>query len=130
MPTITNGKSIFVRPTKISFVVQGASKRAAAKLFNIGEDTIYRWMRLNKLGDLSARKHSNFPTKVPIETLRKYVEKHPDHTLKEIGMAVGLHTSKVWKHLKTLKLTRKKRPHSIKNVPKQSVQNLSKTYQQ
>ena len=74
----------------ISFVGQGRSKRKAAKLFNMGEDTIYRWIRRDKLGDLAPKKRTEFPTKVPLEKLRKYVEDHPDHTLKEIGIAVGL----------------------------------------
>ena len=61
-----------LRQKVISFVTQGGSKREAAKVFNIGEDTIYRWLRLNKLGDLSAKKRTDFPTKIPLETLRKY----------------------------------------------------------
>lgn len=116
--------SLDLRKKVISFVAQGGSKRTAAKLFNMGEDTIYRWIRRDNLGDLAPKKRTEFPTKVPLEKLRKYVEDHPDHTLKEIGIAVGLHTSKVWKHLKTLKLTRKKRLHSTKNVTKQNVLSL------
>ena len=116
--------SLDLRKKVISFVAQGGSKRTAAKLFNMGEDTIYQWIRRDKLGDLAPKKRTEFPTKVPLEKLRKYVEDHPDHTLKEIGIAVGLHTSKVWKHLKTLKLTRKKRLHSTKNVTKQNVLSL------
>jgi transposase len=110
--------SLDLRKKVISFITQGVSKREAAKVFNIGEDTIYRWIRLAKSGDLSAKKRTDFPTKVPLETLRQYVETHPDHTLKEIGQAVKLSASKVWKHLKKLDLTRKKRPHFTKNVTK------------
>ncbi len=108
--------SLDLRKKVISFVTKGGSKREAAKLFNIGEDTIYRWIRRDKLGDLAPRKRTDFPTKIPLETLRKYVEDHPDHTLKEIGQAVNLSGSKVWKHLKKLNLTRKKRPRSTPNA--------------
>ena len=93
-------------------------------MFDIGEDTIYRWMRLNKLGDISAKKRKDFPTKIPLETLRKYVEKHPDHILKEIGQAVGLSASNVWKHLKKLDLTRKKRSRSTQNVAQNNAPNF------
>ena len=116
--------SLDLRKKVISFVAQGGSKRAAAKMFDIGEDTIYRWMRLSKLGNLAPKKRTDFPTKIPLETLRKYVEDHPDHTLKEIGEAVNLSASKVWKHLKKLNLTRKKRLHSTKNVTKQNALSL------
>lgn len=118
--------SLDLRKKVIFFVTQGGSKRAAAKMFNIGEDTIYRWLRLNKLGDLSPKKRIDFPTKIPLETLRKYVEEHPDHTLKEIGLAVGLHASKVWKHLKKLNFTLKKRPRFMQNVAPNSVLNFKK----
>jgi len=118
--------SLDLRKKVISFVTKGGRKREAAKLFNIGEDTIYRWIRQNKSGDLSPKKRTHFPTKVSIETLRKYVEDHPDHTLKEIGQAVKLSASKVWKHVKKLGLTLKKRPHSTVNVMKKNVKNLYK----
>ena len=110
--------SLDLRQKVISFISQGGSKREAAKVFNIGEDTIYRWQRRHKLGDLNPKKRTNFQTKVPLETLCKYVEEHPDHTLQEIGQAVNLSASKVWKHLKKLGITRKKRPHYTKNVTK------------
>jgi len=116
--------SLDLRNKVISFISQGGSKREAAKMFDIGEDTIYRWMRLNKLGDISAKKRKDFPTKIPLETLRKYVEKHPDHILKEIGQAVGLSASNVWKHLKKLDLTRKKRSRSTQNVARNNAPNF------
>lgn len=116
--------SLDLRNKVISFISQGGSKREAAKMFDIGEDTIYRWMRLNKLGDISAKKRKDFPTKIPLETLRKYVEKHPDHILKEIGQAVGLSASNVWKHLKKLDLTRKKRSRSTQNVAQNNAPNF------
>jgi len=118
--------SLDLRNKVISFISQGGSKREAAKMFDIGEDTIYRWMRLNKLGDLSAKKRTDFPTKIPLETLRKYVEKHPDHILKEIGQAVGLSASNVWKHLKKLDLTRKK-DHALRRTLPRTTRPISKT---
>lgn len=104
-----------LREKVISFINRGGGRREASKLFSIGEDTIYRWIRRNKSGDLAPKKRTDFRTKVPLETLRKYVEDNPDHTLKEIGLAVNLSGSKVWKHLKRLNLTRKKRPRSIRS---------------
>ena len=118
--------SLDLRKKVIFFVAKGGRKREAAKLFNIGEDTIYRWIRQNKLGELAPKKRTNFPTKVPIETLRKYVEEHPDQTLKEIGEAVKLSASKVWKHLNKLGITLKKRPHFTVSVAKKNVKNLYK----
>lgn len=109
--------SIDLRERVISFVKQGHSKREASKVFNIGEDTIYRWLRRLKMGEpLVAKKRTHFATKVPMEVLKSYVEEHPDHTLKEIGAAIGLSDSKVWKHLNRMNITRKKRPPFMRNV--------------
>ena len=105
-----------LREKVISFIDRGGSKRDAAQAFNIGEDTVYRWIRRKKEGNLAAKKRTDFSTKVPVETLRQYVTDHPDHTLKEISEAVCLSMSKVWKHLKRMGLTRKKRPRSTRNV--------------
>lgn len=114
---MTKAYSLDLREKVISFVKQGHSKREASKVFNIGEDTIYRWLRrLNAGESLCAKKRTHFATKVPMEVLKAYVEKHPDHTLKEIGAAVGLHNSKVCKHLKRLNITRKKRPPFMRNA--------------
>lgn len=116
--------SLDLRKKVIAFVAQCGSKREAARTFNIGEDTIYRWVRRNKAGDLSPKKRTDFPRKVPLEILLKYVEDHPDHTLQEIGQAINLSASKVWKHLTRLNVTLKKRPRSMRNVMKQSVKSL------
>lgn len=100
--------SLDLRKKVISFITHGGSKRDAAKFFNIGEDTVYRWIRLKKSGDLSPKKRTSLPKKVVIETLRQYVEKYPDHTLKEIGKALNLAGKTVWKWLKRMGITRKK----------------------
>lgn len=119
--------SLDLREKVISFVKQGHSKREASKVFNIGEDTIYRWLRRLKAGEsLTAKKRTHYATKVPMEVLKSYVEEHPDHTLKEIGDALGLHNSKVCKHLQKLNITRKKRPHFMRNAVKKNERSLNK----
>ena len=110
--------SLDLRQKVIAFVHKGNSKRHTARQFGIGEDTLYRWLRLVKTGDLRAKKRTDFPRKVSDDVLRTYVEQHPDHTLKEIGQAVGLHTSKVAKHLGRMNITRKKRPRFTSNDAK------------
>jgi putative transposase len=102
----------------ISHIMSGCRKREAAKIFKIGEATIYRWITLDKAGDIQPKKRTHYPRKVDLEKLVQYVEKHPDHTLKEIGDALGLGFRSVWKWLRHLKITRKKRPRFIKSATK------------
>lgn len=113
--------SLDLKQKAIAFLQKGNSKRHTARQFGIGEDTLYRWLRLAKTGDLKAKKRTDFPRKVPDHVLRAYVEQHPDHTLKEIGQAVGLHSSKVGKHLTRMNITRKKRPCFISSDAKRLV---------
>ena len=110
--------SLDLRKKVIEFISQGNKKKETAKVFNIGEDTVHRWCRSLKEGNLSPKKRTYFATKVSSETLIKYVTKHPDHTLKEIGEAVGLHYSRVLRRLKKLGITLKKKLRVIKNVMK------------
>ena len=96
----------------------------AARVFNIGEATVYNWLRLHKAGSLKPKKRTDYPRKVDEKKLREYVEKDPDHTLKQIAEALGLKFQNVGKWLKRLKITRKKRPRFIKNATKRSEPNL------
>ena len=123
---MTKAYSLDLREKVISFVRQGHSKREASKIFNIGEDTIYRWFRRLKTGTLLPKKRTHFTTKVPMQTLKNYVEEHPDHTLKEIGEALGICQSVVWKHLRKLNITRKKRPRFTPNVAPKSERSSDK----
>lgn len=116
-----------LRGKVISHIMSGCSKREAAKVFNIGEATVYRWIDLHKEGDLKPKKRTNYPRKVDEQKLRKYVEQNPDHTLKQIAEALGLKFQNVGKWLKRLKLTRKKRPRFIKSATKRSELNLKNT---
>jgi putative transposase len=113
-----------LRKKVISHIMSGCSKREAAKIFKIGEATVYRWINLHEQGDIKPKKRTNYPRKVDEKKLRDYVEQNPDHTLKEIAEALGLKIQNVGKWLKRFKITRKKRPRFIKSVMKRSELNL------
>ena len=103
--------SLDFRSKVVSFISKGGKKRAAAKLFDIGEDTIYRWLRLSKRGSLAPKKRTDYKEKVSSSTILAYLEKHSDHTLAEIGHHVGLSASQVSRRFLKLQITRKKSLH-------------------
>jgi putative transposase len=113
-----------LREKVISHIMSGCSKREAAKVFNIGEATVYRWIDLQKQGDIKPKKRTDYPRKVDEQKLREYVAQNPDHTLKQIAASLGLKFQNVGKWLKRLKITRKKRQHFIKSATKRSGPNL------
>jgi transposase len=82
--------SLDLREKVMSFIASGGSKKEASKVFSIGEDTVYRWIRRLKQGDLRAKKRHTFPHKVDPQALADYVDKNPDHTLMEMGAFFGL----------------------------------------
>ena len=93
----------------MAFINQGGSKREASKIFGIGEDTIYRWIRRDNKGELAPKKRIKYPQKVDCEVLLRYVKENPDHTLKEISQALQIGVKTAWKWLKRLNITRKKK---------------------
>lgn len=119
--------SLDLRQKVVEFVLQGESKEEAARVFNIGIDSVYRWLRLyNKTGSLKPKKRVFLPKKVNVESLRAYVAKNPDHTLTEIGNALALGAQTVWKYLKRLKITRKKKRPVMRKVAQKNEQNFKK----
>jgi putative transposase len=70
-----------LREKVISHIMRGCSKREAAKIFNIGEATVYRWIDLHEQGDIKPKKRTNYPRQVDEKKLREYVDHTPDpHT--------------------------------------------------
>ena len=113
-----------LRHKVIAHIMSGSSKREAARIFNIGEDTVYRWLRLYKVGNINATKRTVFPQKMNEEKLKEYVRNNPDHTITQIAHALQLGRQTVFSWLRRLKITRKKRQPSIKSVMKTSAVRL------
>jgi len=118
--------SIDLRRAVISFIESGGSKRDASKLFGVGESAIYSWLRRQKMGDLGAKKRTDFPRKIDPEALQEYVSKNPDHTLIEIAAALNLGRQTIFRWLRRLKMTRKKRPSSTKSVALKNAPNFKR----
>jgi transposase len=116
--------SIDLREKVLSYTKKGGGKREASKLFEIGEATIYRWIKLSEEGSLSPKKRTAFYQKVDSNMLREYVGENPDHTLKQISGALNLGATTVFDWLKRMKITRKKRPRFTKNAMKKNELNL------
>lgn len=119
-----------LRKKVIYQITSGCSKREAAQLFSLGEATVYRWVKLHKSGDIKPKKRAHYSCKVDIEKLKEYVAQNPDHTLKQIGEALGIKFQNVAHWLKRLKITRKKRPHFTKSVTKKNVPSLENNLRQ
>lgn len=121
---MATGYGIDLRKKVIDYLERGGSKREASKVFSIGERTIYAWIKKQKAGDLKAKKRESYPQKIDVAKLKQYVATHPDHTLKEIGPALGVAYQTVSTWLKRLHITRKKKAYFMPSEKKINEMNL------
>ena len=86
------------------------SHQEIADNFEIGVATLRRWVRLNKdTGSVKCRvARITRPRKVDYKKAKKFIEKNPDKTLKEIGDQFGVKDTAILYITKKLNITYKK----------------------
>jgi len=80
---------VALRERVVDFVNAGGSKTEAAKKYNVGRRTVYRYLQYAQKGALAPKKSWGGWRKFDPQKLRDYVTKNPDATLWEIGRAFG-----------------------------------------
>ncbi|BFD47609.1 MAG: IS630 transposase-related protein [Wolbachia endosymbiont of Sergentomyia squamirostris] len=121
---MTWGYSLDLRKKVIEYVNSGHSKAEVCRVFKIGKNTIFEWLKKLKNGSLERKKRENKARKLDEQKLIEYIKKHPDRIMSEIAKDFKLSKNCIWKGLKRLKITRKKRPQFTKKVMKTSVKNF------
>ncbi|APB33933.1 transposase [Gloeomargarita lithophora Alchichica-D10] len=97
--------SLDLRKKVMSFIENGNSITKAAKVFNVGRATVYRWLDRANLERVRVERRKR---KIDIAKLNQDVEQHPDKTLRERAKEFGVVPSSICYQLKRLKITRKK----------------------
>lgn len=101
------GYSEDLRKRVIQFVQDGGSKVAASELFEVGESTIYLWMKTpERTKTLKTGPKGNW--KLDLIKLTTAAQEKPDAYLSELAESLGTGVSTVFYGLKKLKLSRKK----------------------
>jgi len=96
-----------LRQRVVEFVRGGGSKADAARRFQVGEASVYRWL---KPGGLTyQRPGPRRPRKLDWEQLRGHVEAHPDRTQAERARHFHVSRHCIWNALRKLGVTHKKR---------------------
>ena len=99
---------VVLRKRIVRFVEKGGSKAEAAKRFEVGRQTVYRYLKAAQKGGLDPKPQPGRRRTFADEALRKDVEARPSATLKERAAAFGVRHNAVWKRLRLLKMTLKK----------------------
>jgi transposase len=118
--------SIDLRKRVIAFIESGGKKVEASRRFNVCRPTIDKWLLLKK--ETGTLKSPPLPPrswrKLNPEALVAYVETHPDGMLEEYAEHFQTSPSGIWRALKRLNFTRKKRQLSTKNEIRTNVQHF------
>ena len=100
--------SLDLRERILRYVRDGGRKTDAARQFNVGRDTVYRYLRADANGTLEPKTPRRRWRKLDPQKLAGHVAEHADATLEEIGEVFGVSVSCVWAALRKLELTLKK----------------------
>lgn len=108
--SMSNAYSVDLRERAVAFVLNGGSKVTACEIFQIGENTLYRWLRQRRtLGHVTPKaRGKTMPRKLADAELLAYVAGHPDATLAEMGQHFAVSPVAIWKACQRLAITRKK----------------------
>jgi len=97
-----------LRERVVRFVKEGGTKVEAAKRFEIGRQTVYRYLAAEREGRLAPESWGGSKKRLEDESLRQRVKEKPSATLKGHAKALGVSHVTVWRRLRLLKITLKK----------------------
>jgi transposase len=97
-----------LRERVVKFIQSGGAKAEAARRFELGRSTVYRYLDAVQAGTLAPKASWGHWRRLDPQQLQVHVKKHPDATLKELQKAFGVSHQAVWVRLGQLGLTLKK----------------------
>lgn len=117
-----------LRKRVVNYVEEGRGTAVeASKLYKVSFKSVYNWIEQKReKGSLKPDKPS--PTrrrKINKEDLKKYVQEHPDHYLREIAVAFNVSSGAIFKALKSMKFTFKKNS-TLQRKRRESAQRVSR----
>jgi transposase len=115
------------RKRVLEYSAEGHTPSEIRKVFKVEPKTLRDWKARQQQGNLKPNyPKTRKPRKLPPADLIHYVEEHPDAFLEEIGEHFHCSSEAVRKALKKLKITRKKKLSTTKNVLKVPATNIKK----
>jgi transposase len=97
-----------LRERVVQFVAGGGTRAEAARLFRLGERTVYRYLAAAKTNTLAPKTSWGHWRKLDPAQLQAHVRHQPDATLQELQRVFGVSHNAVWVRLRQLGFTLKK----------------------
>ena len=120
--------SVELRERVVRFVERGGKKSEAALHFEIGERSVYRFLKAARDGCLAPKPQGGSAKKFGDDALRREVKAKPSATLEAHGRALGVSHAAVWKRLRKLAITLKKKTdplHRAGRVPEAALPHVA-----
>ena len=110
----TKAYSIDLRSRVIDYIKIGNNQRIASKIFKVSKSAISRWWnRYKEEGTIKPKAKLGSKGKVNPEHLKDFVGVNPDKTLAETGNHFGVSACSIYRRLKKLGFSYKKKPLAI-----------------
>jgi transposase len=100
-----------LRQKVIDYIENGGRVSKGAQVFGIGRASIYRWLERK---ELAATKVKYRQRSLDIRELSKDIQENPEARLKQRAEKFGVSATAIFKALKKMKITRKKKNYVIK----------------
>ena len=122
-----NNYSLDLRERVIKNIEMGSSQAKTARLFHLSKSTVNRWwIRYQETGSFAPKARIGSKGKINPEDLKNYVESNPDKILSEIAKEFGVSICAVYKRLKKLGFSYKKKLSPTWKQTKKSVRFIKK----
>jgi transposase len=106
---MTKAYSLDLRERVVEHVKRHGNKLAASKLYRLHRGTIDQWLEYDReYKSLVPRKAPGRRSRVDALKLKEYINRHPDHYLREIAQEFGVSYVAIHNALKRLGISRKK----------------------
>ena len=107
---MSNAYSADLRERVVAYVVGGGKKGEACRIFQIGHDTLYRWLRqYRETGRVAPRKRGKYTAwKLDEAALQQHLQTHADASVKELAAVFEVSHVAIWKAGRRLGISRKK----------------------
>ena len=113
-----------LRERVVKFVQAGGTRAEAARRFQLGERSVYRYLAATKTNTLAPKTSWGAWRKLDPAKLQAHVKKHAAATLTELAAALGVSHNAVWVRLQQLGCTLKK-THKISRTERSPAVALS-----
>ena len=119
--------SVDLRERVIAYIEAGNDQKTTSKIFKISTSSVNRWwLRYQKENMISPKPRLGSKGKINIQELKAYVEANEDKTLSEISKLFKVSICAIYKRLKKLGYSYKKKPSPMWKLVQKNKEDIKK----